>query len=278
MKYLLVLYRFLGVLIGQPTWVLKNLYNFTNDSVSKLHVKKRYRIVDGLPTVDLLDLVPALDEEVYPYSFLDGTSRPTDLALLRAMARRSPEGRYLEFGTWRGESLANVAPLIKEAVAVTFSAQDMRRQGFPESAIHASRCFSGALPNVRVIEHNTQTYDFTSLERSCDLVFVDADHEWQGVTTDTRNAFSLLRDQRSVIIWHDYGKDYETVNWQVLRGIMDGSPSDAHRKRIYHVSNSLCAIYINDPMSVSVPERYAPNKMFNLRLRAQRIVKDPLAG
>lgn len=248
---------------------MKHLYHFTNDSASRLRVEGTHGHQGGLPSVNLMQLFPGLEEEVAPYSFLDGTSRPTDLALLRALARRTPQGRYIEFGTWRGESIANVAPLIAEAWAITFSTDAMRSAGASEGGIRAAHCFSKDLPNLKLIEANTQTYDFKDLEGQFDLVFVDADHEYPGVTIDTRNAFRLLRDERSVIVWHDYGKDYETVNWQVARGILDGAPSAEHRKNIYHVTNTLCAIYTKQPLQAFVPELHLPDKQFSLRLKME---------
>jgi hypothetical protein len=260
---------FLRLCLTRPRAVLKGLFHFTTDALCKEHVIKTYGLPDGLPTIDLLDLAPALDDTIRDYTYLDGTSRVTDLALLRLLARRFPQGRYIEFGSWRGESLANVAPLVKEAIAMSFSAADMKRIGASDAAVRAAHLFSHALPNLRRIEHDTQTYDFTALNGTCDMVFVDADHHYPGVTIDTRNAFRLLKDDRSIIVWHDYGAGYETVDWQVLRGILDGAPSAAHRRRIFHVSNTLCAVYLPEPVQASYPEVGWPTKTFTVRVQAR---------
>ncbi len=259
---------FLRLCATRPGAVLKALYSFTNNSLSREHVLKTYGLPQGLPTVDILDLSPGLDDTITHYTYLDGTSRVTDFALLRLLARRFPHGRYIEFGSWRGESLANVAPLVKEVIAMSFSAADMKRIGASDAAVRAAHLFSKDLPNLRRIEHNTQTYDFTELNGTCDLVFVDADHQFPGVTIDTRSAFKLLKDDKSIIVWHDYGLGYETVNWQVLRGILDGAPDDAHRKRIFHVSNTLCAVYLPESVRWGWPETGWPTKTFTLQLTA----------
>src|ERR1700719_3581279 len=62
----------------------------------------------GLPQIDLLELLPGLDETISPYSYLEGQALPTDIALLKGLARKRPGCRYLEIGSWRGESLANM--------------------------------------------------------------------------------------------------------------------------------------------------------------------------
>ncbi len=259
---------FLRLCITRPSVVLKGLFHLTTTASCQRHVSKTYGLSKGLPTVDLLSLAPGLTDTITHCTYLDGTSRLTDFALLRAIARRFPQGRYIEFGSWRGESLANVAPLVKEAIAMSFSAEDMRRSGASDAAVRASHMFSKQLPNLTRIEHNTQTYDFTALKGTCDMVFVDADHHFQGVTIDTRSAFSLLKDDKSIIVWHDYGKDYETVNWEVLRGILDGAPSAVHRKRLYHVSNTLCAIYIPEVNPAGYPEVGWPTKTFSVQITA----------
>lgn len=260
---------FLRLCLTKPKLVLKALFRFTMEETCHDHVVRQYGLGNGLPTVDLLNLAPGLDDTVMHYTWLDGTSRVSDFALLRALAKRFPQGRYIEFGSWRGESLANVAPLVKEVIAMSFSAADMKRIGASDAAVRAAHLFSKDLPNLRRIEHNTQTYDFSALHGTCDMVFVDADHQYPGVTTDTRNAFQLLKDEKSIIVWHDYGASYETVNWQVLRGILDGAPDDAHRKRIFHVSNTLCAVYLPEAVQAGWPETGWPTKTFDVHLLAK---------
>lgn len=261
---------FLRMCVRKPGRVLKGLYRFTTEEVCRERVARHYGLPKGLPTIDLLDLAPDLSDTIGHYTYLDGTSRVTDLALLRLLAKRFPEGRYLEMGSWRGESLANVAPLVKEVVSMSFSDADMRSVGMSESAVRSSHFFSRSLPNHKRIEHNTQTYDFSALRGTCDLVFVDADHHHAGVAIDTRNAFTLLRNGKSVIVWHDYGLGYEMVNWEVLRGILDGT-TEEQRKRIFHVSNTLCAVYLPDAVRASFPDTGFPNKTFSVRLSAAKL-------
>ncbi|MBL7951216.1 MAG: class I SAM-dependent methyltransferase [Flavobacteriales bacterium] len=261
---------FLRLCLTQPKRVLKGLFHFTMEEDCRDHVIKTYGLAKGLPTIDIRDIAPDLDDTITKYTYLDGTSRVTDFALLRALAKRFPNGRYIEFGSWRGESLANVSPLMKEVIAMSFGAAEMKSIGAPDAAVRAAHLYSRNLPNIRIIEHNTQTYDFSALKGTCDMIFVDADHQYPGVTIDTRNAFTLLKDDKSIIVWHDYGLGYEKPNWQVFRGILDGAPSDEHRKRIYHVSNTLCAVYLPEAVKASYPEVGWPTKTFSVRITADK--------
>ena len=80
----------------------------------------------GLPAVPLAAFLSLADDTVRPFAFGDGGSLPTDLLLLRALARRVPAARYFEIGTWRGESAANVAAVAASVHTLNLSAAEMR--------------------------------------------------------------------------------------------------------------------------------------------------------
>jgi predicted O-methyltransferase YrrM len=237
----------------------------------KESIENYFRRPPALPQIDLLDLLPDLDETITPYTYLEGQALPTDIALLKGLARRMPNCRYLEIGSCRGESLANVAAVAAQCVAVNLPAADMAEFGYPPEAIAIEGIFSKQLPNVHTIEHNSQTYDYSALRRSFDLVFIDGDHTRAGVAADTRNMFPLLRDENSVIVWHDYGNTPEMVNPPVFEGIRDGCTAEQFQN-VYHVSNTLCAINTRQPVKTRVAQFPArPDKVFELRLAARRI-------
>lgn len=249
---------------------LKSIIDANYEENMRTYVSDKYGFERGLPVLDLLDLMPSLEETIYPYSFLEGQATPTDLALLKGMAKRRPDCRYLEIGTWRGESLANVASVARECVSISLSNEEMKAMGLPPEFVKTHRFFSNDLQNVKYIAHNSHTLDFSTLGRGFDLIFIDGDHSRKGVTIDTRNVFTVLRDDQSVIVWHDYGHSPETIRWDVLAGILDGTPTSA-RGCLYHVSNTMCAIYINGEF----PKKYrtgfyVPDKVFTIRLEARR--------
>ena len=234
-------------LVRNPSAILNPL----EEKDKQRYVAQVHGLPQGLPSVDLLELFPDFDEVVEPYSFLGGTSLPIDLALLKALARGYPECRYFEIGTWRGESIANVASVAASCTSLSLSAREMEELGFfpagSGSFAQTHRFFSQGLPNVTYIEHNSRTYDFSQLRGGFDLIFVDGDHTYEGVRSDTANVFNLLRDERSVIVWHDYASTPELVRFSVLAGILDGCPPEK-RGKLYHVSNTMCAIYTERPL------------------------------
>jgi predicted O-methyltransferase YrrM len=226
----------------------------------------------GLPQIDLLELLPGLDETISPYSYLEGQASPTDIGLLKGLARKRPGCRYLEIGSWRGESLANMATVCAECMALTLSVEEMLEIGYSESAIACEGFFTHGTNNVRFIKQNSRTFDFSQFGKYFDLVFIDGDHSPDGVKADTLGALSVLRDENSVIVWHDYGLTTEMVNWPTLEGIRLGLPREKWDS-VFHVSNTLCAILLNNSIlpakTVGFPQM--PDKTFEIRLRGRRI-------
>ena len=268
MNKLSLVFPLLRILFSEPRAFLKSLYHFTVVKNRQKHVASTYGLPRGFPDVDLMELIPDFEEEVISYTYLDGTSRVIDIALLRALCRKFEDCQYLEIGSWRGESLANVSQIAKEVYSVSLSDAEMKQFGF-EKEIKLQRIFSEDLPNVTHIKHNSFTFDFESLNKKFDIVFVDGDHSYEGVKTDTKSAFSLLKDENSLIVWHDYGKNYEGIRWDVMAGILDGAP-EAARNQIYHVSNTLCALYTQQDIRSYFPDKpQMPNKTFSLKVKAR---------
>jgi predicted O-methyltransferase YrrM len=232
----------------------------------KAQVLKKYGCSHGLPTVDLLELLPHFSETIEPYSFLDGAASPMDIAILKGLARSVPGCRYLEIGSMRGESIANVAAVAAECTSISLSVAEMMQLGFPAGLIKYDQHFSRGLANVRHIAHNSLTFDYASLRGKFDLVFIDGDHYDLSVCSDTRHAFALLRDENSMIVWHDYAYSPGSIRWSVLAGILDGTPAEK-RGKLYHISHSQCALFSQRTFqSVSAIQPEAPDKCFSIRI------------
>lgn len=249
------------------------IYSKIKENENKSKIAER-GFCKGLPTIDLLDLFPNFNETIDPYSYLQGASFPIDLALLKLLARKYKKCDYLEIGTWRGESLKNIAPIAKTCTSISLSEKELRQKGFSEKSIKLEGFFSKNIKNTIYIKHDSQTFDFAKLKQKFDLIFIDGDHNYKYVKKDTKNMFKLLKNEDSIIIWHDYGSGFETINYEVFAGILDGTPKDK-RKHLYHVSNTLCAIYspqIPKNIKISFPCLPAtPNKKFKIQISAKKL-------
>jgi predicted O-methyltransferase YrrM len=256
-------------LIFSKPYLLNHILD--DEEVKREYVQKKYGFPNGLPSVNLLELFPDFEDTIQPYSFLDGSSLPTDMALLRGLAKKYNCKNYFEIGTWRGESVAVVADIIENCVSLNLPDDEMRAMGLNENYINMHRFFSKDLKNVKHLQANSLTFDFNQMNQKFDLIFVDGDHHSESIKSDTEKVFKLLKDENSIIVWHDYGIGTETVRWNVLAGILDACPEE-RRKYLYHVSNTLCAVYIHSELKTSVLKSdQKPDKYFSVHLKAHKI-------
>ncbi|NML65843.1 class I SAM-dependent methyltransferase [Hymenobacter sp. RP-2-7] len=203
----------------------------------------------GLPRVPLAHFVPAAApaaaRTVAPFAFGNGGSLPTDLLLLRALARQRPGCRYFEIGTWRGESAANVAAEAATVHTLNLSAAEMRALGLPERYINLHGFFSRAHANVVHLHGNSATYDLAALHCAAGpfgVVFIDGDHRYEAVRRDTARVFEHLVGPETVVVWHDASQQPGQPRWEVLAGLLAGLPPGLPGQ-LAQVSNTLCALY-----------------------------------
>ena len=191
-------------LILNPVSVIKNGLRIENEQNHRKRVLSKYKI-ERLPTINILDLIPGMNLTIDNYSFLNGTSLVTDIALLKSLSGNYEKCAYLEIGSWRGESIVNVADVTDDCTSVTLSEQEMREMKFDENFIRVHGAFSKGAKGIRTIGHNSHTFNFAELEKKFDLIFIDGDHTFSGVLDDTNKVFPLRKSDESIIVWHDYG-------------------------------------------------------------------------
>lgn len=259
------------LLLRHPVRIVNYGLNIYKEELYHSKNIKSYNI-EQLPTIDICDLIPDFGESLNNYTFLDGVSLVTDIALLKSLARSFNNCAYLEIGSWRGESISNVYEVTKDCTSITLSEEEMKEMKFNNDFIKVHGIFSNDLENLKIIKHNSQTFDFSKFNKTFDLIFIDGDHSYEGVLIDTMNTFKLRKDKNSIIVWHDYGNSTEKVRHSVLAAILDGVRKDYH-KNLYHVSNTLCAVYIENKEFNTCITKFPtiPNKKFSVKLTTHKM-------
>ncbi len=262
------LFKAIGLIIKKP--YLLNLV-IESEDVMKDKIKQDYGISDGLPLVEIDELFKPFSGTAEPYAYLSGATMPIDIALLRALAQRYNVENYFEIGTWRGESVANMAQVVRQCTTLNLPKEDIINLTHNELYANLHSFFSKDLDNVQQLYGNSLTYDFSRLYGQYDMVFVDGDHHYDSVKKDTETAFKLLRDDNSIIVWHDYALDPETIRWDVMAAILDGAPADK-RNHIYHISNTLCAVYLPETLPTKKLIPYEkPQKYFKIDIQSVKL-------
>ena len=257
------IYRVLRKILLKPTSIFLVLKDETE---YESYLQKKYGETN-FPTVDINNFLENRCLEIGHYTFLDGSSLITDLALLKSIATSIPTCEFMEIGTWRGESILNVSDTGANCTSVSLSPEEIISMGIPENYANLQGYLIKDQKNIQIIHANSLSFDFSTLNKKFDLIFVDGDHKYEAVKSDTQNVFKLLKDDNSIIVWHDYGYNPETPRHSVIAAILDGLPTSDH-KFLYHVSNTICAIYTKRKLENKMLDPIVkPDKVFKINLQ-----------
>lgn len=255
-------------LILQKPYLLNNVLK--DEIVFKEDFQRAFPSV-AFKQIRLVDLMESDEVTITPYAFLSGSSLATDFALLQLLCRKYQVKDYLEIGTWRGESAANVAPYVDSVTSFNLGDEQLLSLVLEKNYVDSHRFFSKDIPNIQHVFGNSQTFDFDQLNKKFDLIFIDGDHSTEAVKRDTEKMLSYLKNDQSILVWHDAKVDTEYPRYEVLMGIYQALPNHMHQ-HIYLVENSLCAVYI--PMKISDESpilNRLPRNFFELTLKKQPV-------
>jgi hypothetical protein len=150
---------------------------------------------------------------------------------------------------------------------LNLSAEEMRSLGLSARYIELHGFFSRGLPNVQHLHGNSATFDMAGLGQRFDLIFIDGDHHYESVRTDTRRVFEHLVHPRTIVVWHDAATQPGQPRWEVLAGILAGLP-EAAGGQLVQVENTLCALYSPTPLTAHAPNPLAdPQPHFALHIQ-----------
>jgi predicted O-methyltransferase YrrM len=259
-------YKAIKEIVNKPKLLNKIL---DDNSVWMNYVKSNHaKFINGFPVVEITDLIPNFNEKLETVDFLGGGSTPPDLAIIKALCKTKPACKYFEIGTWRGESAVNASEVCEECYTMNLDPIESFNGKYKD----IFGFFSNGKKNITQVYGDSTKYDFGALNKKFDVVFIDADHHYSFIKNDTEKVFKHLIKDNSIVIWHDYGVNPATPRYETMAAILDAIPVQNH-KYLYHVSNSLCAIYsteLNVP-TYTLTDPAIPTKKFRVTLEAVKI-------
>ena len=88
--------------------------------------------------------------------------------------------------------------------------------------------------NEKIIHYYTDSkvFDFSKHADSVDLYFIDGDHSYQGVYSDTKNIFSNRKEQ-SIVVWHDFKLGQNEYRAEVIKAVYDALGKDFDNVYVY---------------------------------------------
>lgn len=189
----------------------------------------------NLPALSLADLFPDFDERIVSIGQIPRGSWSTplaDLVMLLKIALCATPMRLMEIGGFRGDTALSLAQHISPgAKIVTIDREPNHGEAYREASL------------ASMIERRVGETDRAMFARdesaSYDLIFVDADHSYRRVRSDTELVLPLLSPS-GFIVWHDY------ANWGYFSG-QNGVPEYlgelGAKLPIGHVLGSTLAIH-----------------------------------
>lgn len=162
---------------------------------------KRSRLRQLSPFV----IFPDLAQVAVPLGAMDPETRHPNQAehlIVCGIAAARQARRIFEFGTYFGRTSYHLARLLPDAEVFTL---DLPAEAMPRPGPYLGAAFLGApeAARIRQIRIDSRNLDTTPYRARFDFIWIDGDHSYEVVKSDTEKAFELLAPG-GVIVWHDY--------------------------------------------------------------------------
>lgn len=169
---------------------------------------------------------------------------PRELAILCALAAQCP-GNILEIGCNLGNTtrrLATSSPTKTvygiDFVSETLTMCEEQAHEAPRSEAEIGK-HAAHLPNTRIANLNSADLDYARLT-NVTMIFIDGDHSYAGVKTDSEKAIRYLTATGGgLIVWHDYYPTDSRNHWVGVKAYIDAELAGAFT--VYHFKDTWLA-------------------------------------
>ena len=225
-----------------------NMLHLRNTSImAELNEKRSINLGEFLQGVGIIKL---------QLTFGCWGSGPLDYAFIRALAMKYKAKKYLEIGTYIGESLKAVADICEQCYSITapkdapFAMTNIcKASNYPD---YTDRLADDS--NVTHYYCDSQIFDWNQVPKDIDLYFIDGDHSYKGVYCDTKNVF-LHKTDDAIVVWHDFKNANPSVTTSEVATAVKDAIGDSEFENVYCVDHNMCGVYL--------PPKYQSN--FSLR-------------
>lgn len=237
---------------------LKGLYDYRRQILglvnNRNHETKQNLLLEKygigkLPAVkprDFFSLFPRTEGDdtlTITSDFSYGISPENDYYFLCRIAKANKVKRYFEIGTWLGLSARNISDNLGDdaeifSLDIPYDHPEIAIFEIPE---HIFGYYAKEKQNVTFLKSDSKVFNFSEFQKSIDFIFIDGNHSQEYVENDTHIALELMRNDNSIIAWHDYILVGE-LNKNVLCGILNTIPQHLH-KHIIYLQQSNLALY-----------------------------------
>ncbi|MFA5795150.1 MAG: class I SAM-dependent methyltransferase [Candidatus Brocadiia bacterium] len=206
-----------------------------------------------IPEIKLAEVAPddLLAKVVEPIG-VDGNASLLEIMTINKLITRHQPRRIFEIGTFDGRTTINMAvsapaeakihtlDLPKEQISTTKLPIVQGDKLYIDKNRSGSRYIGRPEANkITQLYGDSATFDFNPYFNSIDFVFIDGSHAYDYILNDSRIGLKLLRNNRGIILWHDYGV------WEgVTRALNELLAGNADFKELKHIEGTSLA-YLN---------------------------------
>lgn len=172
-----------------------------------------------IPTVKLSEVIPKEISSIKIYKEIprNGNISPLELIVITKLIRYYNARNIFEIGTFDGRTTLNMAANCSQKAKIYTLDLPKAKLHYTKLPLdHGDRVyickeitgprFLGKVYEKKIIQlyGDSATFDFSPFTNTIDFIFIDGSHSCEYVLNDSTKALQLLRNNKGIIVWHDY--------------------------------------------------------------------------